>query len=550
MSITPYNNYRVSDSGGNKQPYVNSSTEFGYFGNLGSVISCYSMPTFLSTNNGIATVDASGLHILNAGIYTLKVSIDCSSTSMNVVDDAIIYFNFGTSKLPGVAYESVYGSFGGSQLNKMFSFGSNSTLYPGIIAWLTNSNTQGPNPTASKYLVNNNNQLLWGYYCNNNSTGTNGNNGPLQPGVCTTKITFIINQPTTIYFNIGCVYVNNLSTAFNLTMGNSYFTLDLISNISPNLIYTQTTALTEPWNGIASDSTCQNLVAVINDNGYGKIYRSSNYGVSWSQLSGLPSPPNVYPYWRCIASSSNGTHLATANSSPYYQGDNYIYTSTNSGTNWTKQTSAGANKLWLSIASSSDGSMLAAVDNGSNPGGYIWTSSNYGVDWTQQIASGSRKWISIASSSDGTKLAAVVNGGYIYTSTDVSHNSWYQTNSDSKSWNAIASDSTGKYLAAVVNGGGIYTSSDASHNTWNQQTSGLPVNPSWVSIASSSDGSRLAAAIYNGYIYTSSDYGANWSINNSSSGSRSWYSIASSSDGTKLAATVNGGGIYTAALTY
>jgi hypothetical protein len=231
-SVTPYNNYTVRDLSGNQQPYINSTTEFGYFGNLGSHSTCYSMPTFLSTNNGIATVDASnGLHILQAGIYTLKVSVDCSGTSMVYnTDDGIIYFNFGTNKLSGVAYQSVYGSFGGSHSNKMFSFGSNATTYPGIISWLTNSNTQGPNPTASKYLVNSNNQLLWGYYCNNFSTGTSGNNGPLQPGVCTTKITFIINQPTTIFFNIGCVNANSLSTAFNLTMGKSYFTLQLINS--------------------------------------------------------------------------------------------------------------------------------------------------------------------------------------------------------------------------------------------------------------------------------------------------------------------------------
>ena len=51
--------------------------------------------------------------------------------------------------------------------------------------------------------------------------------------------------------------------------------------------------------------------------------------------------------------------------------------------------------------------------------GYIYTSGNSGASWTQATTAGSRKWYAIASSSDGTKLAAVDGGpGYIYTSTD------------------------------------------------------------------------------------------------------------------------------------
>ena len=37
--------------------------------------------------------------------------------------------------------------------------------------------------------------------------------------------------------------------------------------------------------------------------------------------------------------------------------------------------------------------------------------------WTQQTNSGARTWVSITSSSDGTMLAAVDYGGFIYTST-------------------------------------------------------------------------------------------------------------------------------------
>jgi len=64
---------------------------------------------------------------------------------------------------------------------------------------------------------------------------------------------------------------------------------------------------------------------------------------------------------------------------------------------------------WRGIASSADGSKLAAVD-----GGYIYTSTDSGATWTEQTAAGSRGWNSIAMSSDGSKLAAAVDGGSIY----------------------------------------------------------------------------------------------------------------------------------------
>ena len=63
---------------------------------------------------------------------------------------------------------------------------------------------------------------------------------------------------------------------------------------------------------------------------------------------------------------------------------------------------------------------LAAAENNSYgaPGGYIWTSSDAGTTWTQNASAGQRVWRKIAASPDGMYLAAGVNGGYIYTSTD------------------------------------------------------------------------------------------------------------------------------------
>jgi photosystem II stability/assembly factor-like uncharacterized protein len=86
--------------------------------------------------------------------------------------------------------------------------------------------------------------------------------------------------------------------------------------------------------------------------------------------------------------------------------------STDSGLNWTNFNGSSGQNYWRAIASSSDGSKLAALVNN----GYIYISTNSGFTWTQQTSAGARNWYSIASSNDGNKLAAVVNnGGYIYT---------------------------------------------------------------------------------------------------------------------------------------
>jgi hypothetical protein len=90
----------------------------------------------------------------------------------------------------------------------------------------------------------------------------------------------------------------------------------------------------------------------------------------------------------------------------------YLYTSTDSGANWW---AGDSSRGWQSVASSADGSRLAAVAMSGY--GYIYTSTDSGVTWTVQPDAGRRGWYSVASSADGTRLVAVVNGGQIYTST-------------------------------------------------------------------------------------------------------------------------------------
>ena len=126
----------------------------------------------------------------------------------------------------------------------------------------------------------------------------------------------------------------------------------------------QTGAPSANWNSVASSSDGSHLVAVVYG---GQIYTSTDFGGTWIAQSGdLTQNGNPWPRrptaaissrwmvmtarftlrptsglvgrgrpgspsenWQTVASSSDGTHLVAA------VNDGYIYTSTDSGTNWT-----------------------------------------------------------------------------------------------------------------------------------------------------------------------------------------------------------------------
>ena len=161
-----------------------------------------------------------------------------------------------------------------------------------------------------------------------------------------------------------------------------------------------------------------------------------------------------------------------------------IYTSIG-GSNWTlRATSLG----WNSIASSADGSKLAAVV----PNGKIWTSSDYGVNWTQQFSAPTTNWISITSSADGSRLAAAVNavGGHVYTSSDFGANWTLQGGSPTNYWYNIASSSDGGRLFACASPGGVYASVNGGVS-WTRQV--IP-DKNWHAVTCSDDGTKSAAA--------------------------------------------------------
>jgi sugar lactone lactonase YvrE len=197
---------------------------------------------------------------------------------------------------------------------------------------------------------------------------------------------------------------------------------------------------------------------------------SQNSGASWTSYS----PPSTY---HCdVAVSGDGTRLALADCGLYQQGE-YLYTSTNGGSSWTRQTGAGF-KVWYDVILSSNGARLAA--RASNA---FFTSLDGGVSVTQRTVGGSNSVGSFAT--DGTNLYVVGADGRLYASSDWA-STWEQRGSVPNGY-VLSVSSNGMRMAAISSGK-ILTSSDGG---WTWRTDNCVSNPSVVAV--SGDGSRLIA---------------------------------------------------------
>ena len=269
------------------------------------------------------------------------------------------------------------------------------------------------------------------------------------------------------------------------------------------------------------------------------VYTSADSGASWTAHTPL-AYKHDHP-WTSIASSADGTKLAAASAG------GRIYTSTDSGKTWTRRES---DRVWTAIASSADGNTLVASQSGGIVSGNIFLSKDSGETWAK-VLNKDAPVQSVTLSSDGKKLAAVADGvAEHYTSKIIRYAnvSTNPTKEDDKlsgtingqgQWTSIASSGDGAKLAAVIDNGIIYTSTD-SGATWTKRAEGT--NRKWRFITSSSDGTRLAAVAHDDHIYTSNDSGVTWTAHDSK---RKWRSITSSADGKKLAAVASDGQIYT-----
>ena len=255
-------------------------------------------------------------------------------------------------------------------------------------------------------------------------------------------------------------------------------------------------------------------------------------GHDWTEDTSVGATKN----WRPIATSADGTKMAAI----VYAGN--IWTSNNSGETWT-EVAVGNTEQWYSITMSADGTKLAATSHNGN----VWISSNSGSTWTSTASSefGTTGYINlmdIASSADGTKLVTSHYAiGEIWMSSD-SGVTWTAKNklntgmANIQSWRGASMSDDGTKVMVVVKNGNIWSSSNSGEGLWTENTTSPGATKDWRASAMSADGTKRAATVYNGNIWISSDSGSTWVEDTSVGSTKQWNSISMSGDGMKMVA--------------
>jgi hypothetical protein len=277
----------------------------------------------------------------------------------------------------------------------------------------------------------------------------------------------------------------------------------------------------------------------------GIIFASSDYGVTWSNITPAGAGIGTGPRISGMSCSSSGQYvLATTGSIGGVVVKGKIWSSYDYGITWSDSDSPPDRK-WCGVALNADGSRaIAAVDDyfpGVPSEGLIWMMTT-----TPSTTVG--EWTGMCCDSTGTKIAACTPS-FIYVSTD---SGTTLTQRQAGAWAAIACSDDFTKLAAVVGAGGtsgrVWLSTD-SGTTWTEKIgAGDPPASAWRTVTFSGDGKVIAAAVGGdesapgtvGPIYVSVNAGATW-VEQTTLVDHNWQSITSNIDGHVLAAGVGDG---------
>lgn len=224
------------------------------------------------------------------------------------------------------------------------------------------------------------------------------------------------------------------------------------------------------------------------------IYRASYSGSAWNYPTPRTwsSPTGSGLNQRCAGYGPNFNSLAaSSDGSSWIAGvrdESCVYTSTNSGDDWSNTNLGGTN--WGS-AISADGTIRIT----SNSNGNLYRNSGSG--WSAISTSGlptSTGWAGIACDSTCTKMAIYSWGGYTWTTSN-SGGTWSKGGSAVRYYTDLVMSSDGSVIA-TTDGSDVYISQDLGA-TWSSQ--GL-AGKTWVSVTVSGDGKKIYAAANDGTI--------------------------------------------------
>jgi uncharacterized repeat protein (TIGR02543 family) len=377
-----------------------------------------------------------------------------------------------------------------------------------------------------------------------NGNSSTGGSAPTDSGNYTTGATVTVLGNTGSLVRTGYAFTgwntlaNGSGTSYNpaqtFLMGSANVTLYALWALDSASSWTDlhsASLVYAAYDAVATSADGVYVVAVING-GAGTasgIYTSSNSGTSWTRTH------TTSRAFRCVAMSSTGQYVVAGVST------GFLYVSTDYGVTWTQR---GTSQPWRGVTMSADGTKMYALANAGTAG--VYTSINFGTTWTTANAT-SRAYYAAHVSSDGTTLAAIVNNGGVYTSTN-SGTTMTLKLSMAAAWRGVYISDNGQIITAVVQAGtypnsGVWVCNDPTKTftTWTQTDTN---SVSYRCIAMSSDGSKMGVGIKGttgGYISFSSNYGVNW-YSRTYTGMLVWTGIAASSTGARFYVTNSSGG--------
>ncbi len=263
----------------------------------------------------------------------------------------------------------------------------------------------------------------------------------------------------------------------------------------------------------------------------GRVFRSVNGGLNWTAAdNGLPNPVdryNQYSYYPIGVSaftSIGSTLYAAFYNSPSGYG---IYKSTNYGTSWSNV----LNDIYVFAFGSSGGNLLVSEQSGIPYAHYFLVSTDGGLTWQSDSAKGLPAQVMVnAIASSGSEVfaatsegsAAIVGGG-VYRSMDNGIN-WASSSKGifgAPAFSNFAFQNTAIFAAISNN---LFRSSDGGNN-WNLISNGLPGKTDSNSIdinnidvqfgtpvySLANRGSKLFAGTSVNFVDVSTDAGITWS---------------------------------------
>ncbi len=168
---------------------------------------------------------------------------------------------------------------------------------------------------------------------------------------------------------------------------------NLAYSVNSGASWTYTNLVNSGWRRVTMSSDGQRIYAVA---GIG-VYSSTNSGASWFTNNVSTT------VGRDIACSRDGIKAVLAS-------DNVLYVTSNGGASWTLKSVPGETRLFRSVACSSDGHRMFALDQ--SPGRFrVFHSTDSGATWTVLFDAPGDNWRTLACSGDGQFLYIANDSG-------------------------------------------------------------------------------------------------------------------------------------------